>query len=60
MRTKMTKWLDRKTMRPRFGIAVKIGDKWFAASENDNFPLFFDTEEECQKKRKEIRAIKRT
>lgn len=57
MRTKLTKWLDTKTLKPKFGIATQIGGKWYQAA-HDNKLLLFDTAEECQAKRKELRKRK--
>lgn len=54
MRTKMTKWLDMNTLKPKFGIAVQARGKWYQAAHGDKL-LVFDTEEACQAKRKELR-----
>jgi len=54
MKTQATQWFNTKTMKPVYGIKVKHEGKWLNAAENGK-PLLFDSEEERDRKRKEIR-----
>lgn len=54
MRTKMTAWYDKENDRPLYGIKVHVNGAWVNLAQ-DGKALLFETREECEAKRKEVR-----
>ena len=57
MQTRPTQWFDTEKMKPVYGIKVKHEDEWMDAAEDGLKPLFFNTEEERDAKRKELSKL---
>lgn len=57
MRTKTNDWYDSSEKKVYYGIDIYFNGEWHHAAE-DNEPLLFETREERDAKRKELRKLK--
>lgn len=57
MITRPTRWIDLKTLKPKFGLEVRLHGKWMGYAENGK-PCIYDSEKERDAKRAEVRKIK--
>ena len=57
MRTRPTKFLDKKALKPVYGIEVFHNGDWMPAGDDDG-PYYFRDEHERNMKRKELSRIK--